>query len=91
MKLGGNGWPNWFDGCVTQLVTAQLLIAVPIQEGLRTPTGLLQQLPFRPGSGLIRALLSAPECPEAAFSTIPPLLENPGSSSAPGSCLILWQ
>lgn len=38
MKLGGNGWPNWFDGCVTQLVPAQLLIAVPIQEGLGTPT-----------------------------------------------------
>lgn len=91
MKLGGNGWQNWFDGCVTQLVTAQLLKSVPIQEGLWTPTWLLQQLAFRPGSGLIRALLSAPECPEAAFSTPPPLLANPGRSSAPGSCFILWK
>lgn len=91
MKLGGNGWPNWFDGCVTQLVTAQLLIPVPIQEGFRTPTWLLQQLAFRPDSGLIRALLSAPECPEAAFSIFPPLLANPGRSSALESCSNLWQ
>lgn len=27
-ETGGNGWPNWCDGCVTHLVPTQLLIAV---------------------------------------------------------------
>lgn len=97
LKAEGNGWPNWacFDGCVTQLVTAQLLIAEASHPGrtLNTYTafatvGLQVRLWGLSGLCLVH---QSPGHPEAALNILPPLRANPGSSPAPGSCFISCQ
>lgn len=82
-----------FGSCVTQLVTAQHLIAGSIQEGPWTPTWLLQQWAFRPGSWAVWALCSAPEA-RAPWSRFQHPSSLPGKSwkrSSPGSCFVWCQ